>query len=98
MCTQSKSDFKCQSMKVLKSHNYKHFNQSHNGISCSYPQCSVPNKKFLTANALRIHMSKTHREKKNFGGDNDISSHKTIADDGCNPIGASKGKFKIVAI
>ena len=28
-------------------------------------------------------MSRTHREKENVGGDNDISSHNTIADDDC---------------
>ena len=28
-------------------------------------------------------MSRTHREEENVGSDNDINSHNTIADDGC---------------
>lgn len=53
--------FPSYDLRLLKSHTYNHFKKRHNGIVCLHPNCRTSNITFFSSNALRIHMSRTHR-------------------------------------
>ena len=55
-CSQNECSFRTRDLKLLKGHLYRHFDQPHKGVFCALPNCSIPNKKFHTANALQIHI------------------------------------------
>ncbi|XP_043483992.1 uncharacterized protein LOC122512301 isoform X1 [Leptopilina heterotoma] len=60
-CKQRMCNFQCNDLKILKNHLYAHFKKSNTGVFCSIPNCPIANKKFLSSNSLRIHISRIHR-------------------------------------
>lgn len=72
-CTQTNCDFKCQNNKIFTHHFYRHFEKSHNGVFCSYPDCPNPNREFLTKNAFSLHVSRIHSWQKMSHGSSSLT-------------------------